>query len=754
MAYQQHIRADFTYGEVEILRDEELGVGAYGAVYRARCDELVCAAKVLHPILFDDDQGGGQERLVRQFNQECFFLRDLRHPNIVQYLGTRFEGNERVLLMELLDDNLTHYLEQRVRNPLPYHREIDICYDVALALAYLHSNFVIHRDLSGKNVLLLGERRAKVSDFGVSKLIHPHRQRQSSWTFCPGNSRYMPPEAIDESHGMPYSEKLDCFSYGVLCVQIFTRQFPNPTSRFIMAERANLRNVVSEIERRQAHISMIDHFHPFLQTILDCLHDSAEERPSAQELCHRLVGLKEGQRYTESIRENDIRPTAQGRGDDEERQRDEHVRTLEEQVRELRAERDELQSQMRNTRVEITRKNREIEEKNRTIAQFERERLQLRREAEELAGHVEEIQAQLHRSEQQFRADMMGLEQSIHERESTISELNRLNDELRAELERREQVVNRRRALSDRISRLRITSQYSGEAPRQMRREPDAVVGEGTIYFKYFWGKHIISYDISGGNWHELPDCPNSSFSMATIDGYLTIIGGKKPNLDPTNSLLTFRSGGWVEDYPPMPTKRYWTIATRHDTHVIVIGGEGEGRTPLCTVEVFETVSRQWYSACRLPHPFDSATASVISGQLFLAGGSSENTAKCVLSCSVTHLLECCCHDAAPGDGSATRQSGVWSRVCDLPFYKMTITNFGDHYLIAVGGKEGNAGPSSAIFVYDTLSDNWTKIGHLRTARTSCFAVPLPRGGVMVVGGLVDGEGRNTATSVELLEVT
>ena len=63
---------------------------------------------------------------MRQFNQECFFLRDLRHPNIVQYLGTRFEGNERVLLMELLDDNLTHYLEQRSRSPLPYHMEVDI----------------------------------------------------------------------------------------------------------------------------------------------------------------------------------------------------------------------------------------------------------------------------------------------------------------------------------------------------------------------------------------------------------------------------------------------------------------------------------------------------------------------------------------------------------------------------------------------------------------------------------------------------
>ena len=74
--------AHFTYGVVEILRGEELGVGSYGAVYRARCDELVCAAKVLHPILFGGEGGGGGERPIRQFDQECLFLRDLKHPNI------------------------------------------------------------------------------------------------------------------------------------------------------------------------------------------------------------------------------------------------------------------------------------------------------------------------------------------------------------------------------------------------------------------------------------------------------------------------------------------------------------------------------------------------------------------------------------------------------------------------------------------------------------------------------------------------
>ena len=743
--------AHFTYGVVEILRGEELGVGSYGAVYRARCDELVCAAKVLHPILFGGEGGGGGERPIRQFDQECLFLRDLKHPNIVQYLGIHIEGNEQVLLMELMDGNLTNYLERNERDPLPYHLEINISHDVALALAYLHSNFIVHRDLSSNNVLLLGERRAKVSDFGVSRLINPHRQRQSSLTFCPGNSAYMPPEATDEAYRMPYSEKLDCFSHGVLCVQILTRRFPSPTDRLVNTGLANMRAVVSEIERRRDHINMIDNGHPLLETISQCLCDSEEDRPSAQEICHRLVRLKEEQMYSESIQQGNARPAAPVRGHDEDRRRDEYIRELEQLLREARGEREELQHQVRRSRAEITRKNREIEDKTQRIAQFERERLQQRRQIDELTNRVEEIRVRLVRTEQQFQADIMGLQQTICERDQTITELSKLNNELQEELERRDQLMNHQRALSQRASRLRFTCRYGGEAPCQMRREPDATIVQNVVYFKYFWGKHIISYDIEREEWHELPPCPNSSFSMTSIDGYLTIIGGKRPSLDPTNSLLSFVDSEWVECFPSMPTKRYWSIAAKHTTSLIVIGGETEGRTLLCTVEILDTELKEWFMACSLPQPFDSATATVHSEQLFLAGGSSKNTARCVLSCSITRLLESR-RPAVPGSGSGhtPREPGVWIRICDLPLWKTTITSLGDH-LLAIGGKEENNSASSAIFVHDQMANTWIKIGQLATARSSCFAVSLPRDQLMVVGGLVDNEGKEATSSVEFL---
>ena len=82
----------------------------------------------------------------------------IKHPNIVQFLGTvRDPRSQRLaLLMELMDDSLTRFLE-RSSGPLPYHTQLNICHDVTLALAYLHSNDIIHRDLSGNNVLLIGE---------------------------------------------------------------------------------------------------------------------------------------------------------------------------------------------------------------------------------------------------------------------------------------------------------------------------------------------------------------------------------------------------------------------------------------------------------------------------------------------------------------------------------------------------------------------------------------------------------------------
>ena len=116
-----------------------------------------------------------------------------------------------VLLMELMDDSLTHFLESSTQ-PIPYHIQINICHDVSLALSFLHSNKIIHRDLSSNNVLLgalSGNILAKVTDFGMARLsdINPQATRFTS-TMCPGTDVYMPPEAVQEQTSVHREDRL------------------------------------------------------------------------------------------------------------------------------------------------------------------------------------------------------------------------------------------------------------------------------------------------------------------------------------------------------------------------------------------------------------------------------------------------------------------------------------------------------------------------------------------------------------------
>lgn len=163
----------FNFRSVRLLKSETIGTGSYGFVCKAECDDyLLCAAKVLHRTLFDSvtqqqiSRHREHRQPIKRFEQECEFLSTIRHPNIVQYLGTYQEPETglSVLLMELMDDCLTKFLENS-KDPVPYHIQVKFTHDITLAISYLHYNGIVHRDLSSNNVLLYGNVKAKVTDF-------------------------------------------------------------------------------------------------------------------------------------------------------------------------------------------------------------------------------------------------------------------------------------------------------------------------------------------------------------------------------------------------------------------------------------------------------------------------------------------------------------------------------------------------------------------------------------------------------------
>lgn len=287
------------YGEVRLFPDRFLGLGSYGRVCMAKYGQLPCAAKLLHEIMFGSNDPG-EEALLMKFETECHILRSIKHPNIVQYLTTIRDPNtgRPVLIMELMDESLTAFLKRSV-TPLPCHIQVDICHDVALALDYLHSKNIVHRDLSSNNVLLVAGKRAKVTDFGMSKLIMmgPHPMTQ-----VPGAEVYMPPEARQRNSN--YSLRLDCFSYGVLAMQIATGKYPSPGDAHRHVADPNYPKgillPVSEMERRAESIKRMEVHNPIRGIVLACIKDEERERPSATKICNMVADVKEGNAYKSS----------------------------------------------------------------------------------------------------------------------------------------------------------------------------------------------------------------------------------------------------------------------------------------------------------------------------------------------------------------------------------------------------------------------------------------------------------------------
>ena len=209
---------------VQIFKTQCIGQGTFGTVHRAQLNYLPCAAKTVRHDLFNTSSSentavsGGEtmDRIERAF--ERFY--ELRHPNVVQCLGVYRddESGLPVLLMELAQENLSSFL---LRNPLLSNRlnvQVDVSHDVALALHFLHSNGVVHGNLSGNNVLMFPSHRAKIADLRPIDL--PDVQSKDG---TPQPS-YVPPETE------VCSEETDMFSVGVVMMQLVTSHTPQPHS--------------------------------------------------------------------------------------------------------------------------------------------------------------------------------------------------------------------------------------------------------------------------------------------------------------------------------------------------------------------------------------------------------------------------------------------------------------------------------------------------------------------------------------------
>ena len=277
----------FTLTGIEVS-DQELGHGSYATVLKLDYMGLQCAGKKIHETLL---RQGYASYTVCRFEEECHILSQVRHPNIVQFLGVHFEQGLQapILVMEVLPMNLTTCIEQH--GVLAQDISYSLLHDVALGLRYLHNRTppIIHRDLSSNNVLLTSNLKAKIADLGVARILNLTPLQVSRLTQTPGTPTYMPPEVMVAKP--KYDKSIDVFSYGILMIHSFSGRWPEPQIGPTKVVAGKLLPV-TEAERRMVFIQAIGNDHPVMDLILKCINNDPDMRADINEVTQQLAEMK------------------------------------------------------------------------------------------------------------------------------------------------------------------------------------------------------------------------------------------------------------------------------------------------------------------------------------------------------------------------------------------------------------------------------------------------------------------------------
>ncbi len=199
------------------LLGEELGAGGMGVVFRATYHQTgqQVALKLLPAEMMEN------ERAKSRFQRELRILTKLRHPNVVRCFGGGTYGTRLFYAMELVEGGtLSALLKQRGR--LSWETTVDFGRQVAAALEHAHQAGVIHRDLKPANLLLTGDGKLKLSDFGLAR-----DQGATALTVAGralGTFAYMAPEVIRGEP--PVSHRSDLYSLGCVLFEMLTGQTP------------------------------------------------------------------------------------------------------------------------------------------------------------------------------------------------------------------------------------------------------------------------------------------------------------------------------------------------------------------------------------------------------------------------------------------------------------------------------------------------------------------------------------------------
>src|SRR5438132_172858 len=208
-------------GRYRIVR--KLGTGGMANVYLA--EDEVLGRRVAIKIL--NDRHAGDDQFIERFRREAKNAASLSHPNIVSIYDRGEAEGTYYIAMEYLDGRSLKELIV-ARGPAPIHLAVDYARQILAAIRFAHRHGIVHRDIKPHNVLVDGEGRLKVTDFGIARAGVSQMTEAGSII---GTAQYLSPE---QAQGAPVDQTSDISSVCVILYEPRDRPFrrlrPPPTT--------------------------------------------------------------------------------------------------------------------------------------------------------------------------------------------------------------------------------------------------------------------------------------------------------------------------------------------------------------------------------------------------------------------------------------------------------------------------------------------------------------------------------------------